>query len=444
VGAFTYLPAISVIAPYAPGAWVFNAPVWGNPALGSRDNPRRGLEADFEDLFGLNCIHTIGDVARCTHAVGGTRSLLGGVLSERAPPMLRSTATRRFESDVVRGLWGLVGIGVLPVPLRGGLQALTRLDELTTKIPPEWLHAAQQVLNVAGGPAAAPSAAEAWAILARGLGWMRTGAPPLPLTKLTVRLATELQLRQENGAYDQLLKKHKAFICDALAVSGQPVPEEAPEHEITGLGEVFTRLWKLKWENDNKEAFWRLAVNGFSGFGMHGTGAAAAQCPCGVQMEWGDRRHHFWDCLLATVLRSEMEFEIFGDVEPDESELGKEELWLVRAPEGINQVVWDVVCLAAISALEHGRRFIYASRQEENRIATFERGRLAVVSEFWARLGSFASTGNSPRGWDTVPLAHPFLHRTPEGGIESHRNGADLQEVMEDADDDYDETEVYE
>ena len=68
------------------------------------------------------------------------------------------------------------------------------------------------------------------------------------------------------------------------------------------------RLWKLRWDNDQKEGLlWRLALNGYPGFPMHRTqlerGQPAATCPCGAHMNEGDRRHLFWECTMAVALR---------------------------------------------------------------------------------------------------------------------------------------------
>ncbi|PNG99909.1 hypothetical protein TSOC_014302 [Tetrabaena socialis] len=54
-----------------------------------------------------------------------------------------------------------------------------------------------------------------------------------------------------------------------------------------------------------------------------------------------------------------------------------------------HQLVWDVVCLAALSAMEFGRRLLY------RRII---RVSAETVADFWARLRGFAAMGLPPRG----------------------------------------------
>jgi hypothetical protein len=90
------------------------------------------------------------------------------------------------------------------------------------------------------------------------------------------------------------------------------------------------------------------------------------------------------------------------------------ELWLVCPPAGLAQPVWDVVCLAALSAMDMGRqRVIMAGLAAK---ATLPSARVlaigvAVTADFWGRLQTFVSLGIRPRGWDTVPADHPFLAR---------------------------------
>ncbi|PNW72729.1 hypothetical protein CHLRE_15g638955v5 [Chlamydomonas reinhardtii] len=176
----------------------------------------------------------------------------------------------------------------------------------------------------------------------RRLGW-RHGAADVPLLTLSVKQATQLQLAP---AYDALRVRHLAFIQEAY--SGAAPPAEA----IHALRAALARLWALVWEPRHKEPLWRLAVNGFTGFGMLAAWAAdgrVAKCPCGTQMTAGARVHHFWDCVVAEALRALMR-------ERANVDITRNQLWLVQAPPGLSQAVWDIVCLAAVAALEYGRQ----------------------------------------------------------------------------------------
>jgi hypothetical protein len=75
--------------------------------------------------------------------------------------------------------------------------------------------------------------------------------------------------------------------------------------------------------------------------------------------------------------------------------------------------VWDVVVLAAITAMEQGRRFMAAQLAgdppENPGPSLTERAISRVVVEFWGRLRGFAALGMPRRGWGQVGPRHPFL-----------------------------------
>jgi hypothetical protein len=55
---------------------------------------------------------------------------------------------------------------------------------------------------------------------------------------------------------------------------------------------------------------------------------------------------------------------VVGQVEPRLGEtITRAHVWLVQAPGHTEQCVWDVIVLAAIAAMETGRRYMAASRR---------------------------------------------------------------------------------
>jgi hypothetical protein len=66
------------------------------------------------------------------------------------------------------------------------------------------------------------------------------------------------------------------------------------------------------------------------------------------------RLHHFWACPVAQAVVDQLSVTI---VRP----ISRAEVWLAQTPEGVEQCVWDVVVLAAITAMEQGRRFMAAT-----------------------------------------------------------------------------------
>ena len=76
--------------------------------------------------------------------------------------------------------------------------------------------------------------------------------------------------------------------------------------------------------------------------------------------------------------------------------------------------MWDVICLAALSAMEMGRRYLAAQLKRPPvaraaNVELVERAILRAVSDFWARLFGFALLGLPQVGWDGVGPLHPIL-----------------------------------
>ena len=127
-----------------------------------------------------------------------------------------------------------------------------------------------------------------------------------------------------------------------------------------------------------------------------------------------DRSHHFGSCTIAYTLR------VHISESTEEMCVNRENIWLAIPPHNdIEQSIWDVVCLAAISAMDYGRRTLYASREEDGivNVATLTRIRTQVIADFWGRLQSFVHLGRKMKGWDRVRLDHPWIARNTDGGM---------------------------
>ena len=87
----------------------------------------------------------------------------------------------------------------------------------------------------------------------------------------------------------------------------------------------------------------------------------------------------------------------------------------------VHQGVWDVVCLAAIAAIDSGRRLI---RQRQQPAAGSPAAAAAAaagpglaaaaglhaVARLWVLLQDFCSVGTAPAAWQQeVPAEHPFM-----------------------------------
>ncbi|GFR43133.1 hypothetical protein Agub_g4149 [Astrephomene gubernaculifera] len=240
-----------------------------------------------------------------------------------------------YATRILRGVLGLPDGYIPPESLRSWVTALKWMNTILLYIPMGWVLAARSVIErrVDG---IIPPEKETWSRIARSVGW-RIGRTVVKLPDLTVRIATHLQM---SAGYDALEMKHIAFIKEARGVA------EIPMTALTEFRDTLKRLWYLRWDNEHKEALWRLAVNGFPAARLRGN---VTRCPCSAAMIRGDRIHLFWECTVARALCDMLRFEVGENVE-----LTKVNLWLGIPPLGIHTLVWDIVCLAALSALERG------------------------------------------------------------------------------------------
>jgi hypothetical protein len=114
------------------------------------------------------------------------------------------------------------------------------------------------------------------------------------------------------------------------------------------------------------------------------------------------------DCLVAAEVRRQLALAL-----PIGFQLSQHHLWLVEAPPGLKQVVWDVVALAAVHAMAAGRKHMwsrsFAGAQDPQ--ACVQAGCARARSVFWLSLHIFSLVHrNLPcKGWDAVGASHPLL-----------------------------------
>jgi hypothetical protein len=119
-------------------------------------------------------------------------------------------------------------------------------------------------------------------------------------------------------------------------------------------------------------------------------------------LPYSPRHHHFWECQIAQslirVLSSNLRMPVY-----------RHQLWLALPPAYCMGRVWDVVFMAAGSALKD--RWVLISLVHPNRPrCTIPSAKTKVLASFWSRLSSFASIGkNALAKWYDVPTTHPFL-----------------------------------
>jgi len=131
---------------------------------------------------------------------------------------------------------------------------------------------------------------------------------------------------------------------------------------------------------------------------------------------------------------------ILGSQLPDDAELlTRKHVWLMHAPASVHPGLWRVVCLAAVEAMDKGRRLLGGWHQREAAGGDpapppIAAGRRAMA-HFWALLEDFAA-GPWPvrvgHGDDmkvhSLPSDHPFFRLNDAGDLVVHRRevGYDL------------------
>ena len=137
-------------------------------------------------------------------------------------------------------------------------------------------------------------------------------------------------------------------------------------------------------------------------------------CPCGTSDPSPGREHHYWDCPVAQAV-----IESFETALAPCPGFQMSHLWVPCAPHGVHGGVWQLVCLAAVAAMDAGRKRLYAISLTPHAYPpdlTAACGRYAAA-KFWRLLADFtASSPSIPRCWQRwgpVPADHPLPYFDP-------------------------------
>jgi hypothetical protein len=240
-------------------------------------------------------------------------------------------------------------------------------------------------------------------------------ARPVPLSPcaspVTVSALTTYLMRGVEQARWQLVQH---YLQQALPPLNQPAQLPAAGR---ALRRTLSQVLRLPWENTHKALLWRLLVNGVPGAG--GGGWCRDQpCPCGhlaspqQRQQHGSavhRQHTFWDCPTTAGIRAVLLATAGVPVQ-------QQHVWLLQPPTpAVQRVVWQVVCLAALEAMEHGRRQLWRLAHGTDppvpaELAVPAASQLATA-RFTDLLQDFAAA-RSPvgwKGWGAVGPEHAFL-----------------------------------
>jgi hypothetical protein len=236
------------------------------------------------------------------------------------------------------------------------------------------------------------------------LGWqlpVGSRMSTVQLAKLTVATATKLQ---RLTAHDAIQPRHEAFLQSIRRLDRYQ--QNVDLHAVTS---ALCRWWNLHVANVYKEAAWRLTLNAFptaQRMGLHTPCVVCGVSSPGVE-------HHFWTCPVAGAVRCEIENQLtaFGLLSAG-TRIPCSAIWLARPPHRrLHRLVWDMVCLAAVHAFEHGRRTAWAVSSQLSVPDMIETVAVrAAAASFWEALTDFAVTAKVPKTARTLLLTRqPFM-----------------------------------
>jgi len=366
------LPRVSVLVAPATGPWCWAAPLWGNPLLRSAAYPD-GLDYPFLD-FAAAGVATVGHLLHLEAA-------LGAAPGAAAYRLVWAAQLRRSYAFADR------------------YRTVERVSALFAALPVGWVAAARAAAaDIVARRMQPPQPADALAAMLPCIGWERVGGGrPVPLSAYTVRKGTALLSAPQCA---RRLQRYFAPFAEAAAGdAGGGTPAEVQA--------LLRRLWRVRCDNGIKETFWRLVHDGLpTAARLHLDRA----CLCGAPGP-ADRLHHYWGCPVARAVAGTISEAVGAPVT-------RAAVWLARSPPAVYSGVWDVVCLAAVAAMDHGRRLMYALGSGPAPAAP-----LSVVAagaaraRFWSHLAEFVAFRSAPASWlGRCPSGHPFMHCDPVSG----------------------------
>jgi hypothetical protein len=231
----------------------------------------------------------------------------------------------------------------------------------------------------------------------------------LPVACITHHLTHESQKRRD--------LTHTVFSTSALD------PASTAEHRkqaLCSLRKALTIAWRLPCSDDIKEAYWRLSAGITPGCSF-----TPWTCPCACITPVTPSLHSFWDCPVAKAIRQQLQLCINHSLldaplldappppPPATPTLTRSALWLHRPPmPSICSEAWSLICIAAIHAMDSGRRALWVQRHEaawnpSNALAAVSTASVTATTTFWAVLQDAIAT--IPRGLWLLSPRHPCI-----------------------------------
>jgi hypothetical protein len=171
-------------------------------------------------------------------------------------------------------------------------------------------------------------------------GAIQSSPGPLSLSSstFTVRAATNFLMQPSQTAR---MEAWQQCTESAITLAAPTQPQEETRHTALAITKVLRtrvrQVWRLSWENNRKEVWWRLLQHGVVGAGGHGWPMKReTACPCGWQHSAASpraaqalqlREHVFWNCTGASAIRRAIQHNLPGSVQ-----LLPRHVWLLEQP----------------------------------------------------------------------------------------------------------------
>ena len=152
-----------------------------------------------------------------------------------------------------------------------------------------------------------------------------------------------------------------------------------------------------RWSHGYKEVVWRFWADALpTAARMHKDDDT---CVCGAVRP--GRAHHFCDCPVAAAVLAELRAAVPG--------VRASHVWLMLTPPGLHAGLWRVICVAAINAMDAGRREACKRQGQRARDDARRRRRLApgqlMITDLLAPAARAASGGEGSRNPPDVTAA---------------------------------------
>ena len=347
-----HLPPLQIINTVTPGNWCSSAPLWHNPLLEIEN-----LGPPLHETYTL--LHMMG-IDTLVELANFIQDLEAPISTQ--PRVTSMTAIWKFIFRLkARALWAA--------------------------LPPSWISAAAQA------PTHPPVMDTFLAVALATLGWQQ-GVTCIPLSQLSVRGGTEIQLQ---ALLQPRRDKQLAFEQLAHSISGSTEMTAVPGYQPR-IPALLREMWKLKCGNVVKEPYWRLVLDAIPTAQRRHT--ETEQCSCGVSN--AGRAHHFWQCPIAQQVVAVVDTELarFANQQAGQHiTLKATDIWLGKHPAGVRPWLWQLVCMATIAAMESGRRQMSSLRlgdSHHSSAAIISRMGNSAVAGMWVLLADAASGHKLP------------------------------------------------